>query len=148
MVIEVTPIAEMTLEEMKKVLGRKVQERVHLDRLFGDMTLDSFIFFSSVVAVVSNRGQSSYSAANAFMSSLAAQRHARSLAESVIHIGAVVGGRLSDVRGGATNSDLPKYAVGRPSLDILSSKPYENGLLSEVDESRGVELGFTGSSSP
>ncbi|RYP74293.1 hypothetical protein DL771_003114 [Monosporascus sp. 5C6A] len=307
MVIEDTPIAEMALEKMEKVLGPKVQGSIHLDELFGDMTLDFFIFFSSVAAVVGNRGQSSYSAANAFMSSLAAQRRARGLAASVIHIGAVVGtgyltrevsqgtqdylrkagymwmsesefhqvfaegvlasspasgrshevisglnmgkdveesavwygnpkfqhciigqddirpleGRLKQrlplkveiasatsagealrivtsafttmlqrtlllgahvdilnqtadslgidslvavkvrswfskelnvdlplmkILGGATNSDLLEYAVGRLPLDTSPSKSYENGLLGDIDESRGTELGFTGSS--
>ncbi|RYP45619.1 hypothetical protein DL768_008056 [Monosporascus sp. mg162] len=307
MVIEDTPVAEMTLEKMEKVLRPKVQGSVHLDELFGDMTLDFFIFFSSVAAVVGNRGQSSYSAANAFMSSLAAQRRARGLAASVIHIGAVVGtgyltrevsqgtqdylrkagymwmsetefhqvfaegvlasspasGRsheiisglnmgkdveesavwygnpkfqhciigqddirplegkskqglplkveiasatspgealrivtsafttmlqktlllgahvdildqtadslgidslvavkvrswfskelnvdlpLMKILGGATNSDLLEYAVERLPLDTSPSKSYENGLLGDIDESRGTELGFTGSS--
>lgn len=93
MVLQDTALAETSLEKMHAVMGPKVQGSVYLDELFGDPndSLDFFIFFSSVAAVVGNRGQSSYSAANAFMSALAAHRRARSLPASVIDIGAVVG---------------------------------------------------------
>ncbi|GME22836.1 hypothetical protein DL768_008056 [Neofusicoccum parvum] len=91
MVLEDTPVADMTLEKMQKVLRPKVEGSMYLDELFGSGDLDFFVFFSSVASVVGNRGQSSYSAANAFMCSLAAQRRKRGLAASVIDIGAIVG---------------------------------------------------------
>lgn len=91
MVLEDVAIAEMTVEKFQKVIGPKVQGSVNLDQLLGKTCLDFFILFSSVAAVVGNRGQSSYSAANAFMCSLAARRRAQGLAASVIHIGAIVG---------------------------------------------------------
>ncbi|KAI1100045.1 hypothetical protein F4804DRAFT_348896 [Jackrogersella minutella] len=90
MVLEDTPIAEMTLDKMQKVMGPKVYGSITLHDIFSG-TLDFFILFSSVAAVVGNRGQSNYSTANAFMCGLAAHRQARGLAASVIHIGAVVG---------------------------------------------------------
>ncbi|KAF2431623.1 putative hybrid NRPS/PKS enzyme [Tothia fuscella] len=91
MVLEDCPVADMTIEKMQKVLKPKVQGSLYLDELFPTDNLDFFIFFSSVASVVGNRGQSSYSAANAFMVSLAAQRRKRGLAGSVIDIGAIVG---------------------------------------------------------
>ncbi|GME45600.1 hypothetical protein DL768_008056 [Neofusicoccum parvum] len=91
MVLEDTPVADMTLEKMQKVLRPKVEGSMYLDELFDGGDLDFFVFFSSVASVVGNRGQSSYSAANAFMCSLAAQRRKRGLAASVIDIGAIVG---------------------------------------------------------
>ncbi|EOD43327.1 putative lovastatin nonaketide synthase protein [Neofusicoccum parvum UCRNP2] len=91
MVLEDTPVADMTLEKMQKVLRPKVEGSMYLDELFGGGDLDFFVFFSSVASVVGNRGQSSYSAANAFMCSLAARRRKRGLAASVIDIGAIVG---------------------------------------------------------
>ncbi|KAI0539815.1 hypothetical protein GGR58DRAFT_523962 [Xylaria digitata] len=91
MVLQDTPVAEMTVDEMQKVLSPKVQGSLNLHELFIDYDLDFFVLFSSVAAVVGNRGQANYSAANAFMSSLIAQRRANNLAGSVIHIGAVVG---------------------------------------------------------
>lgn len=91
MVLDDVPVDEMTVERMLKVTEPKVQGSNNLDELLGKDPLDFFILFSSVAAVVGNRGQSSYSAANAFMCSLAAKRRARGLAASVIHIGAVVG---------------------------------------------------------
>ncbi|KAJ2995834.1 hypothetical protein NUW58_g1161 [Xylaria curta] len=91
MVLRDTPVAEMTIDEMRKVLSPKVQGSLNLHEVFINYDLDFFILFSSVAAVVGNRGQANYSAANAFMSSLVAQRRACNLAGSVIHIGAVAG---------------------------------------------------------
>ncbi|KXH56087.1 polyketide synthase/peptide synthetase [Colletotrichum salicis] len=54
-------------------------------------TLDFCIFFSSCTAIAGNRGQSAYTAANMFMSSLASQRREKGLAGSILHIGAVMG---------------------------------------------------------
>ncbi|KAI0486471.1 hypothetical protein F4859DRAFT_528204, partial [Xylaria cf. heliscus] len=91
MVLQDTPVAELTIDQMQKVLSPKVEGSLNLHGLFIDNDLDFFVLFSSVAAVVGNRGQANYSAANAFMSSLVAQRRAQNLAGSVIHIGAVVG---------------------------------------------------------
>lgn len=91
MVLEDTPIAHLTIEKLHKVFKPKVDGSLHLDEIFKNDDLDFFVFFSSVASVVGNRGQSSYSAANAFMSSLAAQRRKRGVAASVIDIGAIVG---------------------------------------------------------
>ena len=91
MVLDDTSFFEMSLEKMQKVLRPKVLGAVHLDELFQDKSLDFFILFSSVAAIVGNRGQSAYSTANMFMTSLAAQRRARGLAASILHIGAVIG---------------------------------------------------------
>ncbi|KAI1810342.1 hypothetical protein GGS20DRAFT_589634 [Poronia punctata] len=91
MVLRDTPVTSITVEGMEGVLAPKVKGSLNLHELFINDDLDFFVLFSSVAAVVGNRGQASYSAANAFMSSLVAQRRERNLAGSVIHIGAVVG---------------------------------------------------------
>jgi hybrid polyketide synthase / nonribosomal peptide synthetase ACE1 len=91
MVLEDTSFFEMSFETMQKVLRPKVQGAIYLNELFQDESLDFFIFFSSVAAVVGNRGQSAYSTANMFMTSLAYQRRQKGLAASILHIGAVVG---------------------------------------------------------
>lgn len=91
MVLRDTPTRDMTIDKMQDVLRPKVDGSVYLHELFSENNLDFFIFFSSMVAVIGNIGQSNYSAANAFMASLAAQRRKRGLAGSVINIGAILG---------------------------------------------------------
>lgn len=91
MVLDDTSFFEMSWEKMQKVLGPKVQGAIFLDELFQHDTLDFFVFFSSVTAIAGNRGQSAYTTANMFMSSLCMQRRQRSLAASILHIGAVMG---------------------------------------------------------
>lgn len=91
MVLDDISFFEMSLEKMQKVLGPKVLGAVYLDELFQDESLEFFVLFSSVTAIAGNRGQSAYTTANMFMSSLATQRRARGLAASILHIGAVMG---------------------------------------------------------
>ena len=74
MVLRDTPTRDMTIENMQDVLRPKVDGSVYLHELFSENNLDFFIFFSSMVAVIGNIGQSNYSAAHGFMASLAAQR--------------------------------------------------------------------------
>ncbi|KAK0741489.1 polyketide synthetase [Schizothecium vesticola] len=91
MVLDDISFFEMPFEKMQKVLGPKVQGAVYLDELFHDESLEFFVLFSSVTAIAGNRGQSAYTTANMFMSSLATQRRARGVAASILHIGAVIG---------------------------------------------------------
>ncbi|KAI1457376.1 hypothetical protein F4805DRAFT_467399 [Annulohypoxylon moriforme] len=91
MVLEDTPIRNMSLDNLLKVTKPKVQGSVHLNDLFQEDTLDFFVFFSSATSVIGNPGQANYSAANLFMSSLAQQRRRHGLAASVIDIGPIFG---------------------------------------------------------
>ncbi|KAI0095349.1 hypothetical protein F4776DRAFT_669752, partial [Hypoxylon sp. NC0597] len=91
MVLKDTPVTTMNIDSLGKVLRPKIQGSINLDEIFGNTNLDFFILFSSIAAVVGNKGQSNYSAANAFMCSLAARRRRRGLAASIIHLGAIVG---------------------------------------------------------
>lgn len=90
-VLEDTAIRDMTLDNLLHGTMPKVQGSLYLNNCFQDNTLDFFVLFSSVVAVIGRPGQSNYSAANCFMASLAEQRRRRGLAASVIHIGPVYG---------------------------------------------------------
>ena len=91
MVLEDTAIRAMTLENFLRGTKPKVEGSIHLNDLFQENTLDFFVFFSSIVSVIGRPGQSNYSAANAFMTSLAEQRRRRGLAASIIHIGPIYG---------------------------------------------------------
>ncbi|KAF3911584.1 hypothetical protein ABW21_db0206483 [Orbilia brochopaga] len=78
---------DMTIKAMNEALGPKVEGSKNLDALFGHTDLDFFIMFSSVSNIIGFRGQSNYSAANMFMTGLAAQRRQKGLAASVLAIG-------------------------------------------------------------
>ena len=91
MVLEDAAIRAMTVENFLRVAKPKVDGSVHLNDLFQENSLDFFVFLSSIVSVLGRPGQSNYSAANAFMASLAEQRRRRGLAASIIHLGPIYG---------------------------------------------------------
>ena len=82
---------DITAEDFEKVLKPKVTGTRNLDKLFSGKDLDFFILFSSFASIVGNRGQTNYLAANLYMATIAAQRRARGLPASVMHIGVVLG---------------------------------------------------------
>jgi len=90
MVLRDTVIRDMSFEQMTDVLKPRVQGTLNLDRILnGD--LEFFILLSSMTGVIGNMGQANYTTANAFMSSLAANRRKRGLAASVVNVGVIVG---------------------------------------------------------
>ncbi|KXJ94940.1 polyketide synthetase [Microdochium bolleyi] len=95
MVLRDTLIRDMDIDTMHSVLRPKVLGSINLQQVLSPGNqpdnLDFFIFFSSMTQVVGNIGQSNYTAANAFMASLAQQRRKAGLAASVINIGAIMG---------------------------------------------------------
>lgn len=83
---------KMSHEQFQRVAAPKVLGTQHLDDLFGDEPLDFFIVTTSITAVIGWSGQSNYSAANEFMTSLVRNRRdRRGLAGSAINIPAVKG---------------------------------------------------------
>ncbi|KAK2007223.1 AMP-binding enzyme [Colletotrichum eremochloae] len=138
MVLEDGPVRDLDAQKVAKVAGPKVAGSMNLDRLFeehGD-DLDFFIFFSSSVAVVGNYGQSNYSAANAFMQSLALQRRQRGRAASVINLGLVIGiGYAMNEMNRSQHETLRKNGFRWTSEDdlhhsfgeaVLASPPWSN----------------------
>ena len=91
MVLQDTPTRDMSFETLQKVLRPKVEGSKYLDELFSQSTLDFFVFFSSMTAVIGNIGQANYTAANAYMCALARQRRERGQPASVINIGVIIG---------------------------------------------------------
>ncbi|KAE8378016.1 hypothetical protein BDV26DRAFT_281393 [Aspergillus bertholletiae] len=76
---------------MTSSIAPKVQGSLYLDELFRDAQLDFFILFSSITSITGNVGQSSYAAANAFMTSLAKGRRSRGLVGSVMNLAGIFG---------------------------------------------------------
>ncbi|XXH02496.1 hypothetical protein Hte_008872 [Hypoxylon texense] len=91
MVLRDIPFEQLLLEDIEIVLQPKVEGSKNLDNLFHSTDLDFFILFSSMGSIIGNPGQSSYAAANMFMSTLAAQRRERGVAASVINIALLLG---------------------------------------------------------
>ncbi|KAF7540713.1 hypothetical protein G7054_g1177 [Neopestalotiopsis clavispora] len=91
MVLHDAVLQDVSYSNLRETFAPKVDGSIYLDALFSENTLDFFVFFSSMAYVAGNRGQSSYSAANGFMASLAARRRKRGLAGSVMNMGGIVG---------------------------------------------------------
>ncbi|EFQ98465.1 lovastatin nonaketide synthase [Nannizzia gypsea CBS 118893] len=82
---------KMSYDDLMAALRPKVLGAINLDNLFSENTLDFFILFSSITALIGNAGQSNYIGANSFMESLGLQRRRKGLAASVIAISSLIG---------------------------------------------------------
>ncbi|KAM0124583.1 hypothetical protein ACHAO1_010983 [Botrytis cinerea] len=149
LVVRDHPFDAMLFEDLETVFKPKVVGTQTLDKLFFSTPLDFFILFSSIATVVGNPGQSSYVAANLFMSALAGQRRKRSLAASVMHFGTLFG---FGCRHGQTGPLLEArfrqedcWAIQEPELHvifaqaIISGRP-ENNLDPDVIAGLGTEI--------
>jgi NAD(P)-dependent dehydrogenase (short-subunit alcohol dehydrogenase family)/acyl carrier protein len=70
-------VGELSAERFRSVMRGKVEGARLLDRLTADRSLDFFVLFSSVAAVLGSLGQGNYAAANAMLDALAVERRAR-----------------------------------------------------------------------
>ncbi len=77
MVLDDGILERLTPARFQAVLAPKVVGAWNLHRLTAEDPLDYFVLFSSVSAVVGNRGQGSYAAANLFLDTLARHRRAQ-----------------------------------------------------------------------
>src|SRR5216110_4142063 len=92
MVIDDAPLAALTPERMRTVLGPKAHGGWLLHQATLEMKLDCFVMFSSVSSIFGNPAQGNYSAANAFLDSLAHHRRTLGLPALTINWG-VLGGQ-------------------------------------------------------
>lgn len=72
-------LIEQTSGHIERVFAGKVSGAWHLHELTAGRSLDVFVLFSSVSAVVGTAGQGNYAAANAYLDALARLRSARGL---------------------------------------------------------------------
>ena len=92
MVLEDELFANMTLENFNRVTATKVLGTQLLDQAFHDDTsLKFFIVTSSIASIIGWPGQSNYSAANEWMTSLVCNRRERGVPASTINIPAILG---------------------------------------------------------
>lgn len=149
LVVRDHPFDGMSFEDFEAVFKPKVVGTQNLDNLFFSTPLDFFILFSSVASIVGKPAQSSYNAANLFMSTLAVRRRKRGLAASVMHFGMLLGFGFIHGQAGPTvearfrQDDLP--AIPEPefhailSQAILSGRP-ESGQNPEIIAGLGTEI--------
>ncbi len=91
MVIDDAPLAALTAQRMRTVLEPKARGAWLLHEATREMKLDCFVMFSSVSSIFGNPAQGNYSAANAFLDSLAHHRQALGLPALTVNWG-VLGG--------------------------------------------------------
>ncbi|KAJ6195904.1 polyketide synthase [Bipolaris maydis] len=124
MVLKDKAFGGCNVDDFVTVFGPKVKGTENLHHLFIDEPLDFFIMFSSIASLLGSPGQSNYAAANLCMTAIAAERRARGLSASVIHIGAVTGlGYVLDSgieRKLLTNYDMPMPISEPAFLDIFA----------------------------
>jgi phthiocerol/phenolphthiocerol synthesis type-I polyketide synthase C len=72
-------VANLTADQLARVLAPKVDGARHLDEATAGDPLDLFVMFSSAAALVGNVGQAAYAAANAYLDALATARRRRGL---------------------------------------------------------------------
>ena len=83
-------------DRIERVLAPKIDGAWNLHTLTADRALDFFVLYSSAAAVFGNPGQAAYSAANAFLDSVAETRSASGLAASSINWGPWDGPGMAD----------------------------------------------------
>ncbi len=91
MVIDDAPLAALTPERMRNVFKPKALGAWMLHEATREIELDCFVMFSSVSSIFGNPAQGNYSAANAFIDSLAHHRRALGLPALTVNWG-VLGG--------------------------------------------------------
>lgn len=65
---------QKSLTELHQTLQPKIQGFIHLDQVLSQQSLDFFVVFSSLSAVVGNIGQSDYAVANGYLDQLVLER--------------------------------------------------------------------------
>ncbi len=93
-------LQQQTWENFEQVMAPKVRGSWNLHELSQNLSLDFFVCFSSIAALMGSPGQGNYAAANAFMDALAAYRRQLGLPGLSINWGpwdgAGMAGQLSD----------------------------------------------------
>lgn len=152
MVLDDTIITNLTAERLNRVFAPKVKGAELLDHMTRGMQLDYFVLFSSFVALIGNRGQGSYVAANGYLQGLAHRRRLEGLPALAVAWGPItdVGvvarsermrtdlRRIGGLRGMRAQEalDLMQLALGAAaddsSLAAITIAPHEAAFSSDV----------------
>ncbi|MFJ8744576.1 type I polyketide synthase [Embleya sp. NPDC127516] len=94
-VLDDAVIADLTLDQLDRVLRVKVDGARHLDELTRDLDLSAFVLFSSLAGICGVPGQGNYAPGNAHLDALAARRRAAGLPATAISWGHWAGGGIA-----------------------------------------------------
>ena len=120
MVLEDGLTANLTADQLTRVLAPKVAGADNLDRLTADIPLDYFVMFSSITTFIGNPGQGAYVAANGYLEGLARQRRAKGLPGLALAWGAISDvGVLARKKGLAEALAKRVGVVGMPAREAL-----------------------------
>ncbi|MCR9142861.1 MAG: SDR family NAD(P)-dependent oxidoreductase [bacterium] len=86
-ILDDAALAQQSWERFETVMQSKVAGAFYLHKHTAQDPLDFYVMFSSIASLLGLRGQSNYSAANAFMDALAHHRQSRGLPGLSIHWG-------------------------------------------------------------
>ncbi|MEL7450912.1 MAG: SDR family NAD(P)-dependent oxidoreductase, partial [Pseudomonadota bacterium] len=88
-VLEDKPLAELTADDMSRVIRPKALGAWNLHLATAQLPLDHFVLYSSISVLVGNSNQANYCAANGFLDSLAHFRRAHGQAAMSLNWGAI-----------------------------------------------------------
>ena len=107
----------MKFAQWDEVVKSKVAGCWNIHSALKDATLDFFIALSSVSAIIGNRGQAAYAAANAYLDSFVQYRRRLGLAATVLNLAAV-----SDTGYLAENAERQKEVLDQVGGEAISEK--------------------------
>ncbi|MYW05801.1 type I polyketide synthase, partial [Streptomyces sp. SID3343] len=94
-VLDDAVIADLTLDQIERVLRVKVDGARHLDELTRDLDLSAFVLFSSLAGICGVAGQGNYAPGNAYLDALAARRRSEGLPATSVSWGHWAGGGIA-----------------------------------------------------
>lgn len=146
MILDDELFTNMSHEQFTRVTKPKVVGTLLLDEIFyDDSSLDFFVVASSIASVIGWSGQSNYSAANEFMTSLVNKRRKRGVAASVMNIPAVLGvgyAAHSDAFSFDYFQSLGYINIGEEDLYILFAEAILSGRPGPLSDGRAqVSMG-------
>ncbi|MER5967532.1 SDR family NAD(P)-dependent oxidoreductase [Streptomyces sp. NPDC002057] len=110
--------AQLTPDQLDKVLRPKIDAAWHLHQLTAELDLTAFVVYSSVAGLIGTAGQANYAAGNTFLDALAAHRRAHGLPGLSLAWG--LWAEASTISGGLDETDLRRLA--RVGLRPLASQ--------------------------
>lgn len=124
-------VVKLDRDRLRTAMAPKVAGALHLDELTSSRELDFFVMFSSISATLGAAGQGNYSAGNAFMDVLAAQRRARGLPALSVGWGAwAASGMAAEL--------VDRFRSQRASVGLKDIAPSEGIIAMTTLLDRGV----------
>lgn len=138
MVLDDAFLLEMDAERFESCFRPKVEGSLALAEVFSEVGLDFLVFYSSISALIGNRGQANYVAANAFLDAYALELRRRGVAALSINWGAL---RESGVVARSATLGSALEAAGVRGLDDAEALfALETLLASDVSRAAVIDL--------